>query len=596
MKLVEIAGKLSEEQQTLITEHSVWSGIEGFAWPDSLFTSDCAHHAWRNLDQSARYALEVILLGFGQALFSEEQFLQAAKPRLAGSELRIGLLQLQEAGLVFALRKGWGEKLYAFPSDVYAVWHRAMLEEKRLSSVTKVDPYEIVPVDEYDGYVPPLSVQLLHAMAALQHAGMKRTAKGVLAKRAIESASSQLQYDSEQLLSIAELTQSDVAQPYPLPLALMLQLALQEGWLIERAATYHLNQSVWQAWLAQSAHIREATLLQRMVELLSSNSAAASVGASQLRAHLTAYTWYRVADVEDQLMQACSSVLAKPSHLTIAAWCRLLRSLGWIELAEDEAGTAVFRWLLDLDAQITVNSAPLQFTPDGDIYVQEDCPHTVRWQLELIAERRRTDRVTVYRMTERSYKRCAEQGMDSVKIIRMLDSAAEEPLPETMRAAIVIGMNAHETAVKPASDAAISVSLHGTNPIDNEPTLLVLQSGSASSYSSSPTYELIFERKAVRSLFAGIDSVPAMWLKQFRTYHHSTRRELMEQALSWRSAVKLSYEGEIKPFIPERIVDEEGKWAVVGHLQEGENCMSVKLLPDMWQEMMLMLPKGTLNY
>ncbi|REE88647.1 XPB/Ssl2-like helicase family protein [Paenibacillus taihuensis] len=622
MKLVEIAGKLSEEQRLQIAEHAVWRGM---AWPDSLLARACAREAWRRLEQPARYVLEVIMLGFGRALFSEEQLLQAAKPRLAGSELRIGLLQLQEAGIVFAVRRGWGERLYVFPSDMYSVWYREMLEEKRLPALPEIDAYDIVPIDGCEGYVPPLSGQLLHAMAALQNAGMKRTAKGVLTKRSIDAVGAQLFYDSEQLLCVTELTQSGVAQLYPLPLAIMLLLALQEGWLIEHKSAYLLDEAVWQAWQAQPAQVREAKLLQRVLELLCNNSAAASVSAAQLCAQSTAYTWYRAADVEEQLQHMSSNVLAKPLQSTIAAWSQLLRTLGWMEAAEDESGAAVFRWLIqpnvleelddadngthvEAEQRFMISCAALQFTPDGDIYVQEDSPYAVRWQLELIAERRRTDRITVYRMTERSYKRAAEQGMDSAMVIRVLESAsaADEPLPETMRAAITIGMSAHGSALKPAANSTdsidstdpastVSVTLHASNPNDNEPYLL----GSINSINSSnsgQTYELIFERKAVRTLFAGIESVPAMWLKHFRTYHHSTRRELMEQALSWRSAVKLSCEGEIKPFIPERIVEEGGRWAVVGHLQEGENCLKVLLQPDMWQEMMLLLPEGTLYY
>ncbi|SEM75931.1 helicase-associated domain-containing protein [Paenibacillus sp. OV219] len=621
MKLDEIAGKLTEEQKLQFEAHPLWNGMNEFIWPISLITSTCAREVWLRLNDPDHYVLEVILLGFGHSLFSEEQLLQAAKPRLAGSELRIGLLHLQEAGIVFAVRRGWGEKLYGVPSDLYTVWFHAMQDRKRLPAMPEIDSYDIVPIDGSVGYVPPLSVQLLHAMAALQHTGMKRTTRGVLAKRAIESATAQLHYDNERLLGVAELTQADAAQLYPLPLAIMLQLAVQEGWLIERASAYYINQAGWENWLEQRAPKREERLLLQIIELLSSRNAAAAVGAAQLFTQSEAYIWYRAADVEARLDRASSAVLTKPPQSTIAVWCQLLRTLGYMEVAEDEFGAAVFRWLLqpiELGVRDDVNdkandndndcdnededdnhndkandeevirrfeAAAIQFTPDGDIYVQEDCPYSVRWQLELIAERRRTDRVTVYRMTERSYKRTAEQGIGTGEVIHMLEAAADEPLPETMRAAISIGMSAHTAVLAPVPEP-VSVTLHGSNPSECEPSLLVL---------GSQSYEIIIEHKAVRSLFAGIESVPAMWMKQFRSYHLSTRRELMEQALSWRAAVKLSCEGQIKPFIPERIVDEDDKWAVIGYLQEGGSCLPIKLQPDMWQEMMLVLPEGTFH-
>ncbi|AZN42090.1 hypothetical protein [Paenibacillus albus] len=603
MKLEEIAGQLTEEQKLQFGAQPLWSEIDGFNWPMSLTVSTCAREAWRKLDEPARYVLEVILLGFGRMLFSEEQLLQAAKPRLAGSELRIGLIHLQESGIVFAVRRGWGEKLYSVPNELYSVWYDAMQTEKRLPPMPEVDSYDIVPLEDSDGYVPPLSVQLLHAMAELQHTGMKRTTRGVLTKRAMESAAAQLHFDNERIHAVAELMRSDIAQSYPLPLAIMLQLALQEGWLIERKSAYEINQGKWENWLQQRASERELKLLEQTIELLSSQSAAVGIGAAQLCTQSQAYTWYRVANVEERLTRASSAVLAKQPQSTILKWCQLLCSLGWMEAAEDESGAPVFRWLIqpfeprvtdavnDQDETKHDEAAAIQFTPDGDIYIQEDCPYSVRWQLEMIAERRRTDRVTVYRMTERSCRRAAVQRFGAGEVIHILEAAADELLPETMRAAISIGMSAH--AVMPVSvpapepapvPQALSVTLHGSNQGELAPSLLVL---------GSLSYELIMEQKEVRSLFAGIESVPAMWMKQFRSYHLSTRRELMEQALSWRTAVKLSCEGQIKPFIPERIVDEEGKWAVVGHLQEGESCLPVKLQPDMWQEMMLVLPEGT---
>ncbi|MGO4373233.1 helicase-associated domain-containing protein, partial [Paenibacillus sp. MCAF20] len=87
-------------------------------------------------------------------------------------------------------------------------------------------------------------------------------------------------------------------------------------------------------------------------------------------------------------------------------------------------------------------------------------------------------------------------------------------------------------------------------------------------------------------------TVPAMWTKQLRAYHHSTRKELIERALAWQSPLQLRMDNELHSFVPERLEQQGGDWAVVGILRNDKatDHKPIRLTPDMWDEMRIVIP------
>lgn len=86
------------------------------------------------------------------------------------------------------------------------------------------------------------------------------------------------------------------------------------------------------------------------------------------------------------------------------------------------------------------------------------------------------------------------------------------------------------------------------------------------------------------------EGVPAMWTKQLRVYHHSTRKELVERALAWQSPLQLRMDSELHSFVPERLELQGGEWAVVGILRNAADNKPIRLTPDMWDEMRIVIP------
>ncbi|QHW34384.1 hypothetical protein GZH47_28715 [Paenibacillus rhizovicinus] len=617
MNADQIAAKLTEADMAKLLSHNIWRGCHPVTWPETLTNPCCTAAAWPLLEEEAALALELIVSGFGALPFTEEQVLRAARPGIAGAALRLGLLRLADAGIIFTVRRGWGEKLFVLPLDSVLPWHhtiRSIRYELRTDTdwqtdaeieiemktdwgsddprLTHVDPYAIEAMDD-DGYVPPFSIQLLHALAQMNNAGLKLTSKQVLTKRTIAKGAGQLYMQDEALSALITPSPGPAAEAYPPALLFVLELALESGWLQEHNGSLELAADPWSAWLEQAPTVREAALLRQLTAVVCAQNAAAAAGAAVLSS-LAPNTWYRIADIEAVCLDG-QRLLARAHAPMIEVWCRLLKQMGWIEQGADSEGNPVIQWRIDPrpfkreeDPHENMSESDwnaVQLTPDGDLYVRERCSYSIRWQLETVADRRKIDYTTVYRMDADSYKRAAKAGFTRDSLAAYLEELTQEQLPDTVRAMIAGGMDEHEQGKIQAQADETTGKKSAVGSSDASRANLYFQN------TDGGAYELLQDRMTVKLLFAGVDDIPSMWLKQFRTYHLSTRREMMEQALSWRTTVKLNCEGAITLFIPERIVEEDNRWAVSGYLQLNQHSQgAVKLYPNMWEEMMLVLP------
>jgi hypothetical protein len=87
-------------------------------------------------------------------------------------------------------------------------------------------------------------------------------------------------------------------------------------------------------------------------------------------------------------------------------------------------------------------------------------------------------------------------------------------------------------------------------------------------------------------------SVPQMWSNQLRDYHPSTRKELLQKAIALETSVRMKSDGEVRIFIPERLEQRGGEWAVIGAWRGQATEAEALLSPDMWDEMGIALPEG----
>lgn len=87
-------------------------------------------------------------------------------------------------------------------------------------------------------------------------------------------------------------------------------------------------------------------------------------------------------------------------------------------------------------------------------------------------------------------------------------------------------------------------------------------------------------------------AVPSSWTKDWRSYHVSTARQLIEQAIHWQAAVGLRIGGKEVKWIPESVISGE-PWSVIGWYASEEAAEAparATLKPGEWSEMRLLVP------
>ncbi|UQZ87231.1 hypothetical protein SK3146_06528 [Paenibacillus konkukensis] len=92
----------------------------------------------------------------------------------------------------------------------------------------------------------------------------------------------------------------------------------------------------------------------------------------------------------------------------------------------------------------------------------------------------------------------------------------------------------------------------------------------------------------VAELYPDLNGIPTGWMKDYRTYHASTRREMVEKAMEWKAALQVRHNGKDRLIAPRKLQETRGTWSMTG-LDQAE-LQEVCWLADDVQEMKIILP------
>ncbi|WP_410768161.1 helicase-associated domain-containing protein [Fontibacillus sp. BL9] len=298
--------------------------------------------------------------------------------------------------------------------------------------------------------------------------------------------------------------------------------------------------------------------------------------------------------------------------------------------------------------------------PDYEILVPPDVSYRVRWELEACCDNQTTDTMSVYRISRASVARASELGRSPGAVLGFLE-ASSAGVPENVKLALEqwageMGRTSLEEKLllrcgdeKAADTVAALPALAGMveriGPRDfivdagqSAKVRKVLEEVSLAppkqrntglaeleyprlEEPGSPVAPAIFgggraeERAWIfkgsqlhfydrsdeipepEELFPGWNEIPNMWLNEMRDYHGSTARQIMFQAIAWKTKVVLRMkDGDIAEFKPVSLTEEE-KWTVKGHIYlndngpDGKDGTETELALGEWEAMRLILPE-----
>lgn len=397
---------------------------------------------------SVRETLEWIVGRYGAMPFEAEKLEREMRhaTRWTGAEIRVALIRLRKSGIVFAVRKLWGETLLYVPTDTAVMWKRLLLPVR--SAPLETGEERNVRKPEAD-YRPPLSIQLLAVWFDIRKTGLPLTSKGLPHKTAAARIAGSLRFAASELGAIAFALPN--AEGCPPPLSLAIDLGLLTGVLVREpsaiaAAPDPQCPSEWADLLPEQF---DRLLLGQIIDRFASQQPLL-FGAAVAISQLVPLRWHVEREARAGLPEEASA--------DFAAWIRLLEAFGWIERGEWRS-ESVLRWKIDLgfaeeDGEpIKRASAEKAFVlPDLEIMVPPGVPVGPRWLLEEIADRKAVDVVSTYALTKEACVAAGRRGYDPESLLAALERICEGELPGNVRLVVrdwfrTIGKASVESAV-----------------------------------------------------------------------------------------------------------------------------------------------------
>lgn len=577
--------------------------------------------------------LAVIVAKFAALPFEMEQLVKVAEQRrFTGAEARVAIALLRREGIVFAVRKAWGDQLFYVPTDIIPLWQRRLLPVSVIASPNGPDrPF----VDTDNRYRLPLSLELLLGWQSVLDRPISLTAKGTLNRAAIARLVASMRITPQELEPIS-FAYPDSGQ-LPRQAAFAIDLGLCVGVLIRTADDIRINESGLREWLTLSVRQADARLHSLLVDRYASADPQLHLAASAL-VSLPAGEW-----LDTRLFEP--NVQASKAD----AWLSVLACCGWVErgLAADNP---VFRIVQEASFEETeLHSEEERMTgnfivqPDGEIIVTPDVGLAERWTLEQTTERKTADTIFIYRLTRDGCARAVDAGYAKQAFIDFLERGSGEQLPFQVRDAlndwyerlgktkfeevVLLRAESAEVAQRLMDDPEISafklelvgdrdfiveaanrkavetrLTKLGYPPVkakreslgEAAPAAETRESGWIYRPFTLGFYEADPSIPELEELFPGVLDIPSAWVREPRSYHSSTRETLIQRAIEWQASLLVRREGATRHFVPSALERDGSGWKAFGRWRaedgEDEGAEPVRLGGEAFSEIMIKLP------
>jgi hypothetical protein len=478
---------------------------------------------------------------------------------MAGAEVIMGLANLRKKGVIYAIRKHWGENNYCLPSETLKIWQSILMKT--------VKPFEEQwDLSDTDAFDAPryLLLNIFWFLNYIEHNEIVLTNKGEIPKRHLIKIMKMLQWNAE--LPLLWKPHPKNADTYSTALSIVLEFTMQLNLIHWEKPYLTLQTANVMEWLRLSNDEMNRQLFRIFKDRFIPITAAEEHFLTKLES-LPYKKWYLIEHFIYWLQEYDIIVLFND-------WVVLLEAFGWVEQSFDDNSRAVFRFIVPQGEINESNRVTGKFyvQPDFEILVPPDVSFVVCWELTFVSEHIHTDQVGVYRLTEQSLRRALTNGRTLETCIQFLTGYSYYGVPDSIRSALtqwanlIINASALPQKIHPAEKEARKTA----NTISNTPV----------------QYDFVIDIPTRDEVYPAWQSIPTHWWKECRSYHASTQKEIVQVALHWQSLLKLRNQKEEWIIVPKEIQENEKGWSLTGWVHS-----QLMICPqDQWQAIQLILP------
>lgn len=540
--------------------------------------------------------LRRIYASFAGQSFDDASFMKLRMEGYSGVEHLLSFLVLRKKGYIRAVMNTWGERLYYIAIERLAMLHRILYT------------YQLIEVKEEvilrKEAKPGLALDVFHVLVFIANEPLPLTTKGAVHKKTIQKITDRLNLKGEDLKGLT-LQVSNI-ENVPVHINLILDLLHELQLVTKEPRQIVLREKALYTWLNRNTEQMTSILLKIVIERFGSKDTTMQhLWCSICQSPIVSGQWVEMELLLEWMLQ---QQLLEPSQLTemriqANTWLYAFAGLGWMEVGILADHRICFRWSISADEVRNayvfdkgsstllsdINISKFYVQPDFDIIVLPNVSNLLRWKLMMFTELHKSDRTSIYRLTKASILQALRKGVGVNEMISFMMEHAETGVPDHI--SLTIRQWAKETN---------EGELLNTEFIEN--ICREQYEYETGDYEIRSFYKDDYNRHRLHveddlplreTLFQGIDQIPKMWMKDFRSYHFSTGIQMMEQAILWKTSMKLSLEGKEVDFIPLHITYNPFEISGEIYNAQQEKYEQIQLSPSDWKEMRLIVPNFT---
>lgn len=560
------------------------------------------------LEAWERLAMETIFRKFGLRPFEWAGLeREGAKEGISGAELARGLHGLRSKGILFAFSRTWGEPVFAMPLETATVWHNLIWPQASVSkqeSDSFTTKHSLLRNSGIEAGTQQRDVlfDMLFLLRYIAANDIRLTRGGTVPKRHLTQWIGLMTTQPECFRSLSlQYVHCDV---YPDNVALIYDQLLRLGLVHNTGEALILNRDIVESWLSLSTDEMRRVLYAAWKKVSFSSLPAWLHNAALLMERLPVHGWTPWSSLLSWLEHNRMVEVESASQRTLLAeeaynlWLWPMEELGWLETVRSSEDELSLRLAAPLfsdqeDHQESNGQGTCYVQPDYEVIVPPGIPPKVHWLIDAMAERRVSDQVDIYRLTRKSLQQAATEGYSSEDCLRFLKTIAKAGMPDNVEQMILQwGNQAAQSAVDDSGEgkAILCSRLSMETGFSSAAVTSFHEKADAQGIMMTDYYwsswPVDAEIPADDELFPGWRDIPVKWYKQCLRYHRSTYKELIRQAIAWRTLIRITEAGEELQLLPLSIRETGVEWLVIGVSRGRE----LTLDPSGWEGIQIILP------
>jgi hypothetical protein len=553
-----------------------------------ITASDTAMRVWESLSAEEKEMLLYFLFRVGSDVFTYrqmEEYAKEASPIIAYS----GLTGLRRRGLVYTLRRLWGELAYCLPDDLQETFRLSIISDN-LPNNNLTDE----PVNDWHTIHPPISHILFRLLQLHRKQPILLTKKGVLTAKTRRLWESMIPYPAEIFLPFAPEAAGKEEAREQFFVDLLLSMRLIRKQLTDNGMQYVIDEAQAAKLFCGQEALVQHHIYQKVKERISLLHPCYGAIWNWLEVCGERTFSLRVLrEVESTLLKGMVAVEKDDHWYVFAEEVVPLLTLFGFTLQNGEGEAAVCSWMPGL-LSAKYEQSEERYTgigyiqPTFEIMLLPYAPYEIRWQLGAYTQLEEQQEVWTFRLTKTSVQAVEDEqeSMDLFELLERIQSDVplnvREQLTQwfhggsyvSMERVIVLQCYDMDTAEWLAADKELSGYLRErlgertflieeTNK-DKLESVLAHRNIRIRDHHTAKLQEKEIDGQIeamtpftqsgykVESVFPTLEDalpelkeVPAIWCKNFQRYHHSTLRQLVKVAQTL--GIPLSVEINEKP-------------------------------------------------